>query len=153
MLPQCPVLLLYTVIEQQTGKFLHNWKFETSGFLGHQSEISCNYALMRNETGQEFRIRAGQEELWLEQAHSLAFGSDTGENIMQVFADNTDCSTELSTDRETISFWMNQKLDLEPGRSYALPPRFFIFSPHFRPDRELVDLKNIRFGIGNDSRA
>lgn len=153
MLPQCPVLLLYSVIDQQTGKFLRNWNFETSGFLGHQTENSRNYAIMRNETGQEFRIKAGLEELWLEQVHSLAFGSETSENIMQVYADNTDCRTELSTDRETTSFWMNQKLHLQPGRSYPLPPRFFLFSSSFQPDRELADLKNIRFGIENETEA
>lgn len=138
-----PVLMISTRLDQQTGKYLNPFVFETAGFLQPAEKIQDNFVRVRDGKSLVTDVFAGREEIDLGKS-DFAFGARGCSNLLQFYTSVENKHRSVSMDLYTISFWDIDILSLESGQKTELPPKFLFFTTEFRSRSLLQDLGNIR---------
>jgi len=145
LLPGVPVLTFFQIVKQKMDKYLPKFKFETCCFVKSADNLKDSYFKIRNNQDQEARIYAGWEEIWLLGHRTFAFGGKNREKVMQIVLSHHLKQTEVSTDKDTLSFWVEDIFSLKNDQQRYLKPGFCIFNDSFNHVDELHDLFNIEF--------
>lgn len=145
MLPGIPVILHFTELINNMGKYMDNCEFMDSAFFKMNEEIKSNWTSVKNRQGGITKYRAGVEAYDILTNSSFLYGSDSLEYKIQVYTDFNKCNQWGFLNTKDFARMNSRHDSLASGERRFLPNVFYIFTKEHISDKLLKNLKNISF--------
>jgi len=145
MLPNLPVIAIYSEVEQNCGFYKEYTNIAGDMFVKPDSDLT-NIETKVVQNGKENIVKCGHEgvETYFK-ANLYLIKAKTRAEKMHYYNADPQSEGECYSDTSTISTCFEETRKIKNGETKVFPPKFIIFCENELTEANLVDLQNIRF--------
>lgn len=143
LLPGVPVLLVQSMIRQDTGSHFRHWELTGNLCLKGSGTTSDTLLEFLNQQNQRARLNSGHEELEIHTESPIAVRDKGRAGSLILYSDPARTRLQAVTQKNSTMICTYDKITAANGEKKSAPPKFLVFSDIWLDQELLGDLRYI----------